>query len=68
MVAMCIEVPYAVSGVELISVGNSTGTPASVLLKPRPVCRVRIFCHLQGGSRDDGRFRLRFWDLWHKLA
>ena len=43
MMTMCIEVPYAVTGVGLITVGNSTSTLASAPLKPRPVCWVGVF-------------------------
>lgn len=67
MMTICTEVLYAVPGVELVSVGNSTGAPPSALLKPRPVCRVKFLL----SSRErcvDGQFRLRFWDLWNKLA
>ena len=58
MMTMCKEVPYAVSGVELISVGNSTGSPGSALIKPRPVCRVRIFANFKGAvaSMDGSLF------------
>ena len=48
MMTMCIEVLYAVPSVGLVSVGNSTGSPAYAPLKPRPVCWVRIFAVLKG--------------------
>ena len=50
--SMRIWVPDAVAGIELVSVGNFTSTPASTTLKPLPVCWVSLFYRLQGRSCD----------------